>query len=150
VGQALFWYSLAARHNDHDAGLKVKALESRLPKAVIAKVESALSQWTPKPDLAKANVVAISNPDWQDAPVAARGPDIMPVLAAAAQSVDSGDPAQEAQMLLKQLGFDVDDTKGTLGNRTRNSIRLFELQSGMRITGEVTPKLLSRLRAKAG
>jgi hypothetical protein len=37
-----------------------------------------------------------------------------------------------------------------MGTRTRNSIRLFELQSGMRITGEVTSELLSKLRAKAG
>ena len=149
-GQALFWYSLAARQNDHDAALKVKTLESALPEAVTARVKSELAQWTPKPDLGIANVVAISNPDWQDSPVAAMPADDMPAVAAAAQNVDSGNLVQEVQVLLKRLGFDVDNTNGTLGNRTRNSIRLFELQSGMRTTGEVTPDLLSRLRAKAG
>jgi localization factor PodJL len=148
-GQALFWYSLAARQSDADAALKVKSLESTLPVAVTAKVRSELTQWAPQRDIPKANVVAISNPDWLDRPVAATASHEMPTIAAA-QSVDSGDPAQEAQGLLRRLGFDVDNINGALGSRTRNSIRLFELQSGMPITGEVTPELLSRLRAKAG
>jgi localization factor PodJL len=148
MGRALFWYSLAARHNDHDAELRAKTLENTLPKAMTAKVKSELAQWVPKPDVEKANVVAISNPDWQDRPVVAPAAYDMPTIALAAHSVDRGNPMQEAQAFLRRLGFDVDD--GTTGSRTRTSIRLFELQSGMRVTGEVTPELLSRLRAKAG
>jgi hypothetical protein len=37
-----------------------------------------------------------------------------------------------------------------MGSRTANSIRLFELQSGMRVTGEVTPELLVKLKARLG
>jgi localization factor PodJL len=154
LGQALFWYSLAARQNDDEAQRKVTALENSLPQAATAKVKSELAQWSPKPDLEKANIVAISNPGWQDRPAAATTARDMPVIPVVmqvgTQNVGSGNSVQEAQALLKRLGFDVDDVNGQMGSRTRNSIRLFELQSGMRLTGEVTPGLLSRLRAKAG
>ena len=72
------------------------------------------------------------------------------MISAAIQNVITGNPIAEAQTLLNRLGFDVGEINGSMGNQTRNSIRLFELQSGMRITGEVTPDLLSRFRAKAG
>jgi localization factor PodJL len=150
LGQALFWYSLAARQNDDDAARKAVTLANTLPKAVTAKVKSDLARWAPKRDAEKANMVAISNPDWLDRPVAAPAASGMPTIAVATASVNGLNPVQEAQTLLKRLGFDVDDVKGTMGSRTRNSIRLFELQSGMRVTGEVTPDLLSRLRAKSG
>ena len=57
-------------------------------------------------------------------------------------------PGVAIKELSKHYG-DVGAVNGTLGSQTRNSIRLFELQSGMRITGEVTPELLAQLRAKA-
>ena len=59
-------------------------------------------------------------------------------------------PVAEAQILLNQLGFDAGDANGRMGSRTANSIRLFELQSGMRVTGEVTQELLAKLRARLG
>lgn len=149
LGEALFWYSLAARQDDTDAAAKAKTLVSTLPKAVTAKVNARLAEWTPKPDIERANVVAISNPDWQDQPVAAPATYDMPVVAAAVES-DIADPVTEAQELLSRLGFDVGEINGAMGSRTRNSIRLFELQSGMHITGEVSPELLTKLRAKAG
>ncbi|MGE0008597.1 MAG: peptidoglycan-binding protein [Parvibaculaceae bacterium] len=148
LGEALFWYSLAARQNDQDAAVKMKTLESTLPGAVRAEVKARLAKWTPKPDVEKANIVAITNPAWQDLPVVA--PAGADVFGSAIRNVVGGNPVAEAQTLLDRLGFDVGEIDGTLGSRTRNSIRLFELQSGMRISGEVTSDLLSRLRAKAG
>ena len=151
LGEALFWYSLAARQNDQDAAVKAKTLANTLPKAVTAEIKSRLAQWQPKADVDKANVVAIANPDWQDAPAAAaQATHDMPTLGAAIQNIVATDPVTEAQTLLSRLGFDVGEVNGTMGVRTRNSIRLFELQSGMQITGEVTPELLAKLRAKAG
>jgi localization factor PodJL len=149
LAQAFFWYSLAARQNDQDAAAKAKTLESTLPEAVAAQVKARLAQWQPKPDLDKANVVAISNPDWQDRAVAAPATYDIPVVGATVLNVDNGNPVAEAQMLLRHLGFDVGAVNGTMGSQTRNSIRLFELQSGLRITGEVSPELLAKLRAKA-
>jgi localization factor PodJL len=150
LGQALFWYSLAARQNDADAAVKAKTLESTLPKNTTAKVKSRLAGWAPEPDIAAANVVAVANPDWQDRPVAASATSDMPVLGSAVADTGVKSDVQVAQELLNRLGFDAGDANGAMGSRTRNSIRLFELQSGMRITGEVTPELLAKLRAKVG
>lgn len=150
LGQALFWYSLAARQNDQDAAIKAKTLENTLPKDVTAQIKSRLAQWQAKPDLEKANVVAVSNPAWQDQPVAASATYDQPVVGAAVQAPESDNQLIEAQTLLNRLGFDVGKINGTMGSQTRNAIRLFELQSGMRISGEVTPELLAKLRSKAG
>jgi localization factor PodJL len=150
LGQALFWYTLAARQNDSDAAAKAKTLENSLPKDVTAKVKSRLAGWTPKKDIEAANIVAISNPDWQDRPVAAPANYDLPVVAAAVEDDAGANPVAEVQQLLNKLGFDAGEANGTMGTRTRNSIRLFELQSGMRMTGEVSPDLLARLRAKFG
>ena len=37
-----------------------------------------------------------------------------------------------------------------MGTRTASAIRLFQLQSGMKVTGEVTPELVNEMQAKAG
>ena len=150
LGQALFWYSLAARQNDADAAAKAKTLENTLPRDVAAKVRTRLAGWTPKQDIEAANMVAISNPDWPDRPLAASANNDLPLIGAAVDGNAGANPIAEAQQLLNKLGFDAGEANGTLGSRTRNSIRLFELQSGMRMTGEVTPELLAKLRAKLG
>jgi peptidoglycan hydrolase-like protein with peptidoglycan-binding domain len=59
------------------------------------------------------------------------------------------DPVLEAQKLLDQLGFNIGEPDGTLGTKTKNAIRLFQLQSGLEVTGEVTPELLDAMRAKS-
>ena len=150
LGQALFWYSLAARQNDADAAAKAKTLENTLPRDVAAKVRTRLAGWAPKQDIEAANMVAIANPDWPDRPLAASANYDLPLIGAAVDGNAGANPIVEAQQLLNKLGFDAGEANGTLGTRTRNSIRLFELQSGMRMTGEVTPELLAKLRAKLG
>ena len=60
------------------------------------------------------------------------------------------DPVTETQKLLTRLGFNVGDADGKMGIRTHNAIRLFQLQSGMKVTGEISPDLLDAMRAKAG
>jgi localization factor PodJL len=150
LGQALFWYSLAARQNDADAAAKAKTLENTLPRDVAAKVRTRLAGWAPKQDIEAANMVAIANPDWPDRPLAASANYDLPLIAAAVDGNAGANPIVEAQQLLNKLGFDAGEANGTMGSRTRNSIRLFELQSGMRMTGEVTPELLAKLRAKLG
>jgi localization factor PodJL len=150
LGQALFWYSLAARQNDADAAAKAKTLENTLPRDVAAKVRTRLAGWTPKQDIEAANMVAISNPDWPDRPLAASANYDLPLIGAAVDGNAGANPIVEAQQLLNKLGFDAGEANGTMGTRTRTSIRLFELKSGMRVTGEVTPELLAKLRAKLG
>lgn len=151
LGEALFWYTLAARQDDADAAAKAKTLENTLPKQVTQQVKARLAAFVPKRDIEAANVVAVSNPDWQDRPVAAPAKYDLPMVGAAVAAETSADnQILEAQQLLNRLGFDAGDENGAMSTRTKNSIRLFELQSGMRLSGEVTPDLLAKLRAKLG
>lgn len=151
LGEALFWYTLAARQDDADAAAKAKTLENTLPKQVTQQVKARLAAFVPKRDIEAANVVAVSNPDWQDRPVAAPAKYDLPMVGAAVTAdAGGGDQILQAQQLLNRLGFDAGDENGAMSTRTKNSIRLFELQSGMRLSGEVTPDLLAKLRAKLG
>jgi len=63
---------------------------------------------------------------------------------------NTADPVAEAQQLLMKLGYNVGTPDGKLGSRTANAIRLFQLQVGMRVTGNVSPDLLEAMRTKAG
>jgi peptidoglycan hydrolase-like protein with peptidoglycan-binding domain len=60
------------------------------------------------------------------------------------------DPISETQGLLNDLGYDVGKPDGRMGSRTANAIRLFQLQAGMKVTGEVSGELISKLKAKKG
>ena len=60
----------------------------------------------------------------------------------------SEDPIGEAQQLLNKLGFNIGEPDGRMGVRTTNAIRLFQLQYGLKVTGEVTADLISQLQAK--
>ncbi len=60
------------------------------------------------------------------------------------------DPVGLTQKLLDKLGFNIGDPDGKMGARTTNAIRLFQLQSGLKVTGEVTEDLITQLQAKLG
>ena len=53
---------------------------------------------------------------------------------------------REAQMLLKDLGYDAGGVDGKLGTKTRAAIRAFQEDDGAAQNGEVDIGLLSRLR----
>lgn len=150
LGEALFWYTLAGRQDDADAAAKAKTLENTLPPQVTAKVKARLAGWTPKTDIDTANIVAVSNSEWQERPAVAPAKYDLPIIGAAVVADTGGNQILEAQRLLNLLGFDAGEENGAMGTRTKNSIRLFELQSGMRLTGEVTPDLLAKLKARLG
>lgn len=60
------------------------------------------------------------------------------------------DPIGLTQQLLTKLGFNVGEADGKMSARTTNAIRLFQLQSGLKVTGEVNEDLISQLKAKLG
>jgi peptidoglycan hydrolase-like protein with peptidoglycan-binding domain len=65
-------------------------------------------------------------------------------------AAEPASPVLEAQQLLTRLGFNVGEPDGKMGTRTHNAIRLFQLQSGLQVTGELTPELLEAMRARSG
>lgn len=154
--EAYFWYMLAAKQGDADAGKRADKLVATLATADANAVNGRIANWSPVPGTDEANVVALSDPAWGEqtaaTPVdaALAGSDAaMPMLADNADSA-SADPVAEAQQLLMKLGYNVGTPDGKLGSRTANAIRLFQLQVGMRVTGNVSPDLLEAMRTKAG
>jgi localization factor PodJL len=91
-----------------------------------------------------ANVVTIQDPAWQQSP---------PVVQSQTPPDKTGstdDPVGRAQQLLTKLGFNIGEPDGKLGARTTNAVRLFQLQSGLKVTGEITSDLITQLQAKLG
>ena len=64
------------------------------------------------------------------------------------QPAANQDPIGEAQQLLNKLGFNIGEPDGRMGARTTNAIRLFQLQYGLKVTGEVTADLIDKLKAR--
>ena len=149
--EAYFWYSLAASQGDQDAGKRAEGLASSLTPDQLSAMNGRLSGWTPEPSVDDANVVAITDAAWNDSPVPVPAPTTPPPAApASTTSAPAASPVSEAQELLGQLGYNVGTADGKMGSRTANAIRLFQLQSGMKVTGEVTPELLDEMRQRAG
>lgn len=138
--EAMFWYTLASRQGDGDAVKRAGQLAATLAPGSAKTVAARARAWKPEPAVDDANMVAVSNPDWNAPRDAAITATTKPV---------SSDPVMRAQALLLHLGFNVGEPDGKMGDRTVNAIRLFQLQSGMMVTGQATPDLISALQAKA-
>ena len=142
--EALFWYTIAANQNDADAQKRVTVLSQSLAPSVVDAVHSKAQSWIPLQPPSTANIVTIQDPTWQpSAPVAQSQP-------AADTPAAADDQIGKTQALLTRLGFNIGEPDGKMGARTTNAIRLFQLQSGLKVTGEVTDDLLQQLQAKAG
>lgn len=140
-GRALFWYSLAGRQDDADAARRADALARTLPAAQVKQIQARLAAWRAQPASPEANVVALADPQW-------RTPGDGDAESAAAPAPETNSVIFRAQELLNDLGFKVGGPDGKMGARTANAIRLFELQSGLKVTGQATPELISKLEAK--
>ena len=156
AGTAYVWYRLAAKQGDSDAGARADVLKKTLAAAVLATAEQSLAAWQPVSTTEDANVVAVAQPDWNapaDAmvtqPAAPQAASPGAVQSPARPESSSADPVRTIQQLLQKLGYNVGTPDGHMGTRTASAIRLFQLQSGMRVTGEVTPELISEMRSKA-
>ncbi len=158
TGEALFWYMLAARQKDADAAAKSKAAEQTLPANVVADVKARVAKWQVTPDSSPANVVSVADQAWQvemagaanpvmDAPVIGMA---MEVPAEATEESADQSSVAEAQRLLNGLGFEVGQPDGKMGTRTAKAIRLFQLQQGLSVTGEIDGELLAQLKARQG
>jgi localization factor PodJL len=140
--EALFWFKAAAAQGDTDAKTHADALAKSLPPATVQSIEARFKAWVPDkaPDL--ANVVAINDETWKSA-------DAAPQQNAAAEAAPSN-LIGKAQGLLDKLGYNIGTADGKLGGRTSNAVRLFQLQQGMKVTGQITPELIEAMESKTG
>jgi localization factor PodJL len=141
--EALFWYTLAGKQGDEDAKKRAAQLEAEVAPGALKPLRERVAAWTAETAIGDANIVSVSNADWS-------APAGVSLARSAPAQILPADPVAAAQQLLGQLGFNVGQPDGKMGARTANAIRLFQLQSGMKVTGEATPDLIAALQAKAG
>jgi localization factor PodJL len=145
--EAVFWYRLAALQGDTDAAGRAAALSQSLGPETLSSLEARLSAWAPKPSEDSANVVAILDPAWKEPATSVLLSDAAVPLSPAPAAADL---VAEAQQLLLELGFNVGTPDGRLGSRTLAALRQFQQQSGLEVTGEITPEVLDAMREQAG
>lgn len=68
-----------------------------------------------------------------------------PSAPAPSSALQSGDLTTSVQRHLQALGYEVDNTHGTLSLETQIAISTFQAERGLEVTGEVTPALLGVL-----
>ncbi len=142
LAEALFWYDAAGAQGDQDAKTHADALAKSLPPDTVQAIEARLKIWVPEkaPDI--ANVVAVNDTTW-------KGANAQPEQSAATAPVPQN-MIGKAQGLLDQLGYNIGEADGKLGGRTSNAVRLFQLQQGMKVTGQITPELIAAMESKTG
>ncbi len=147
IDEALFWYIIAANQNDVAAQKRVGILLKDLAPASAAAIQARARSWAPVEAPTNANIVTTPN-------TATQNKTVLKQVTSVRQKIDSRiftqDPISMVQELLRKLGFNVGGVDGRMNPRTSNAIRLFQLQSGTRVTGEVTDDLISQLQAKLG
>jgi localization factor PodJL len=139
-GEALFWYLVAASQGDNDAQARVDALSTSLSASTVDAAKGRFKAWAPDKARDDANVVAVNDAQWNP-------------VSAPPQSATSAMPANindQAKLLLDKLGYRVGTQDGTLDAKTSNAIKLFQIQQGMKVTGQASPDLISVLQSKAG
>jgi localization factor PodJL len=145
TGEAVFWYLIAARNDDADAQKRAGELSRKLKPDEMTAIRGKADAWSPAPSVQDANIVAITEESWKG-PGAAGAAQSAPQPEAAPASLN---PIKAVQDLLMKLGFNVGESDGRMGARTANAIRLFQLQSGLKVTGEISPELIRVMQAKA-
>ena len=145
--EAYFWYLLAAQQGDAQAAERATTLASSLSGGELSELAVRVAGWSPRPADDRANIAALTE-------AGLKGPDLAVLASGAAvpeaDELPAHDVVTEAQQLLIRLGFNVGAPDGKLGSRTAHAIRLFQLQSGLEVTGMITPDVLDVIRAKAG
>ncbi|MDE2445181.1 MAG: SEL1-like repeat protein [Alphaproteobacteria bacterium] len=147
LAEALFWYDQAAAQGDVDARTHATAMAKSMPPELVNSVERRLKTWKPEPAPDAANVVTADNANWL-------APGLAPRQSAAATQAPASAPLPQnivgkAQTLLDKLGYNVGELDGKAGGRTTNAIRLFQLQQGLKVTGQITPDLIAAMESKA-
>jgi localization factor PodJL len=132
---ALFWYMAAAQQEDADAKTHVESLSKTLGAATVEAAKARLKAFVPEKAPDAANIVAVNDAQWN------------PDQAARTLPANIND---QAKALLDKLGYRVGDQDGALDVKTANAIKLFQMKQGMKVTGNVTPDLISKMQAKAG
>ncbi|HEY5362709.1 MAG TPA: peptidoglycan-binding protein [Aestuariivirga sp.] len=140
VNDALFWYMAAAAQGDTEAKTKVDALSKTMAAATLDAVQNRFKNWTPEKATDAANTVPTNDAQWNPPKAASLSPPV-------ALPSNLND---QTKALLAGLGYQVGALDGGLDARTASAIRLFQLKSGMKVTGLTTPGLVAAIQSQQG
>ena len=140
VSDALFWYMAAAAQGDTEAKTKVDTLSKTMTAATLDAVQNRFKNWTPEKATDAANTVSTNDAQWNPPKAASLTPPV---------SLPSN-LNDQTKALLAGLGYQVGALDGGLDARTASAIRLFQLKSGMKVTGLTTPGLVAAIQSQQG
>jgi localization factor PodJL len=139
--EAYKWYALAARQGDREAAKKQAALKKSLGHLAVERIDRDIASWQPEKAERTANMVSITDPAW-GVNTARRQATAEP-----RQTLLNGrEQIKQVQELLARKGFDPGAADGTMGSKTANAIRLYQLRHGLPVNGSVSKQLLEHLQ----
>lgn len=133
------WFAIAAKQGDGEAAKKRDDIANMMDQTQLAAGRLAVDTFAlqePKPE---ANTVVL-DPAWDMAAA---------IPATNASVLQGADMVQQAQGLLKTLGFDPGSVDGQMGPKTRQAIEDFQRSAKMPVTGVVTPDLVKALLGRS-
>ncbi len=150
--EAYKWFALAAAAGDKEAEKNRALLAKKLSAGDSIRARRAVAGFKPLPKVASANIepgprrsyhiTATSNPRHKYIRTNKQ--------AAKVESAPKADPdVKRVQQLLKRAGYQPGPADGRPGPKTREAIRAFERQMGIKETGEISEDLIIRLEAMA-
>ena len=131
--RAYFWYAVAAKGGDPQAGARLEALSAELGEDAVAQVETRLASFRFQPIDETANGI------FRD----------LPWMPAVTQTASAGD-VREIQALLNNLGYETGTPDGQAGPRTKSAILEYERARSLPETGAPSPELLRALQNDVG
>jgi localization factor PodJL len=140
--EAYFWFAMAGANNDADAQARADKLAAAMKPEDVLALKSRIAAFSPVPTDQDANFVAVTEEAWQGTGAANAAPE------SKEHDPQTGNPIERIQKMLMKLGYNVGEPDGRLGGRTANAIRLYQLQSGLKVTGEVSPELEAMLKSQ--
>ncbi len=143
--KAYFWFQIASSQGDKDAEARASIIEKRMTADLIARTKLLISNWRPTTLNKSANEVAQPFDGWQTARS-------IPTTITASNNSDftQKELVVLTQGYLAKLGFDPGPRDGIIGEQTRQAIEEFQQQHQMPVSGTVSRKLVSKLKAAAG
>ncbi len=141
--EAYFWFAMAGANDDADAQSRADKLAASLKPEEVKGLKQRIAAFAAVPDDHNANFVSVSEEDWKNSGKANLTLVPKPELPATDNLI------HRIQNMLMKLGYNIGEPDGRLGGRTSNAIRLFQLQTGMKVTGEISPELEAVLKDQA-
>ena len=134
--EAYKWFALASARGDGEAGKRQVELKGLMSVTEVKAAKKLLATWRKKPAEKSANAPHQAAQLLKKSNVTVDQQKLRLVM--------------QAQRMLGKLGYSVGAADGRMGPKTRDAIRNFQRRSGMKITGDVSQTLVSRLSGLTG